>query len=113
VRSCRSTDFAYSFGWEGDEEVPPGSGPVEIDLTDRQPPSCSAAARQDNWCDHCNETSLALPSLVRTSCAFEFPHLRCLSIASSSASSDRGEIPSSRNPGRSPEAVVSICISST
>ena len=28
--------LAYSFGWEGDEEVPPGSGLVEIDLTDRQ-----------------------------------------------------------------------------
>ena len=27
--------LAYSFGWEGDEEVPPGSGLVEIDLTDR------------------------------------------------------------------------------
>jgi uncharacterized protein YndB with AHSA1/START domain len=27
--------LAYSFGWEGDEEVPPGSGLVEIDLIDR------------------------------------------------------------------------------
>jgi uncharacterized protein YndB with AHSA1/START domain len=27
--------LAYSFGWEGDEEVPPGSGLVEIDLMDR------------------------------------------------------------------------------
>src|SRR5215467_15242284 len=26
--------LAYSFGWDGDEEVPPGSGLVEIDLTD-------------------------------------------------------------------------------
>jgi sporulation protein YlmC with PRC-barrel domain len=32
-----------------------------------------------------------------------------LSIASSSSSSDRGEIPSARNPGRFSEAVVSIC----
>src|SRR3954447_11830550 len=24
--------LAYSFGWEGDEEVPPGSGLIEIDL---------------------------------------------------------------------------------
>src|SRR5262249_22591947 len=27
--------LAYSFGWEGDEEVPAGSGLVEIDLIDR------------------------------------------------------------------------------
>jgi hypothetical protein len=40
-------------------------------------------------------------------------HLRCLSIASSSSSSDRGEMPSTRNPGKLSEAVVSICISST
>ena len=26
--------LAYSFGWEGDEEVPPGSSLVEIDLVD-------------------------------------------------------------------------------
>jgi len=27
--------LAYSFGWDGDEEVPPGSGLVEIDLLER------------------------------------------------------------------------------
>src|ERR1700729_4209368 len=27
--------LAYSFGWEGSEEVPPGSGLIEIDLLDR------------------------------------------------------------------------------
>src|SRR5260370_3523731 len=27
--------LAYSFGWDGDEEVPPGSGLAEIDLIDR------------------------------------------------------------------------------
>jgi uncharacterized protein YndB with AHSA1/START domain len=27
--------LAYSFGWEGSEEVPPGSGLIEIDLIDR------------------------------------------------------------------------------
>src|SRR6185437_9547236 len=27
--------LAYSFGWEGDDEVPPGSGLIEIDLIDR------------------------------------------------------------------------------
>jgi uncharacterized protein YndB with AHSA1/START domain len=29
--------LAYSFGWEGNEEVPPGSSLIEIDLIDRQP----------------------------------------------------------------------------
>lgn len=28
--------LAYSFGWEGDDSVPPGSGLVEIDLIDRE-----------------------------------------------------------------------------
>src|SRR5208337_2526885 len=27
--------LAYSFGWDGDEAVPPGSGLVEIDLVER------------------------------------------------------------------------------
>ena len=27
--------LAYSFGWDGSEEVPPGSGLIEIDLIDR------------------------------------------------------------------------------
>jgi uncharacterized protein YndB with AHSA1/START domain len=27
--------LAYSFGWDGDEEVPPGSGLIEIDLIDQ------------------------------------------------------------------------------
>ena len=29
--------LAYSFGWEGDEDVPPGSSLVEIDLIDDAP----------------------------------------------------------------------------
>jgi uncharacterized protein YndB with AHSA1/START domain len=29
--------LAYSFGWEGSDEVPPGSSLVEIDLTDEPP----------------------------------------------------------------------------
>src|SRR5438270_11194051 len=28
--------LAYSFGWDGDEEVPPGSGLIEIDLIDQE-----------------------------------------------------------------------------
>lgn len=28
--------LAYSFGWEGNENVPPGSGLIEIDLLDRE-----------------------------------------------------------------------------
>jgi len=43
----------------------------------------------------------------------EFPHLLGVSIALSSCSSDRGEMPNARNPGTLSEAVVSICISST
>jgi uncharacterized protein YndB with AHSA1/START domain len=27
--------LAYSFGWDGDEEVPPGSSLIEVDLIDR------------------------------------------------------------------------------
>ena len=27
--------LAYSFGWDGDKEVPPGSGLIEIDLVDQ------------------------------------------------------------------------------
>jgi len=42
-----------------------------------------------------------------------FLHLLCLSIASNASSSNRGEMPSTRNPGKLSEAVVSICISST
>jgi hypothetical protein len=40
-------------------------------------------------------------------------HLLRPSIALSSSSSERGEIPSERNPGSLSEAEVSICISST
>jgi uncharacterized protein YndB with AHSA1/START domain len=29
--------LAYSFGWEGGQEVPPGSSLIEIDLIDRDP----------------------------------------------------------------------------
>jgi uncharacterized protein YndB with AHSA1/START domain len=29
--------LAYSFGWDGSEEMPPGSSLVEIDLIDREP----------------------------------------------------------------------------
>jgi hypothetical protein len=57
----------------------------------------------------------AVPHQHRTSppAVAEFSHFLCLSIASSSSSSDRGEMPSTRNPGKLSEAVVSICISST
>ena len=55
---------------DGSREARPRQGVarnrLEIGLRDQtapalQPPSSSAAARRDNWCDHCNETSLALP----------------------------------------------------
>jgi hypothetical protein len=53
------------------------------------------------------------PAYDRCSRGNETLDLLCLSIASSSSSSDRVDIPSARNPGRFPEAVVSICMSST
>jgi hypothetical protein len=43
----------------------------------------------------------------------ETPYLPRSNMVLSSSSSDRGEMPSERNPGRFSEAVVSICISST
>ena len=59
--------------------------------------SITSSAPAYNRCGRGNET-LDLPGL---------------SIASSSSSSDRGEIPRARNPGRFSETAVSICMSST
>jgi hypothetical protein len=57
---------------------------------------CPRRGSHDDRCSHGVETDLFSRS-----------------IASSSSSSDRVEIPSARNPGSFSEAVVSICISST
>jgi uncharacterized protein YndB with AHSA1/START domain len=39
--------LAYSFGWDGSEEVPPGSSLVEIDLME-QPPSADRDLAVEN-----------------------------------------------------------------
>jgi uncharacterized protein YndB with AHSA1/START domain len=55
--------LAYSFGWEGSEEVPPGSSLVEIDLVDRDGgtllrmthsglPNAAQCARHDEGWEH-------------------------------------------------------------
>ena len=75
----------------------------------------------ENWSPRSNSARVAASKPLRTRprqddrrrhrC--ETLHLLRPSIVSSSSSSDRGEIPSERNPGSLSEAVVSICISST
>ena len=37
--------LAYSFGWEGNDEVPPGSGLIEIDLIEHDGARCCATQR--------------------------------------------------------------------
>jgi len=63
--------LAYSFGWEGDEEVPPGSTLVEIDLVDRDGgtllrmthsglPNAAQCARHDRgWAHYLGRLAIA------------------------------------------------------
>ena len=63
--------LAYSFGWEGDEEVPPGSGLVEIDLIDRDggtlvrmthsglPNAAQAAGHGKGWAHYFGRLAMA------------------------------------------------------
>jgi len=63
--------LAYSFGWEGDEEVPPGSGLVEIDLIDRDggtllrmthsglPNAAQCAAHDKGWAYYLGRLTMA------------------------------------------------------
>jgi uncharacterized protein YndB with AHSA1/START domain len=63
--------LAYSFGWDGDEEVPPGSGLVEIDLIDRDggtllrmthsglPNAAQCAAHDKGWAHYLGRLTLA------------------------------------------------------
>jgi uncharacterized protein YndB with AHSA1/START domain len=63
--------LAYSFGWEGNEEVPPGSGLVEIDLTDRDggtllrmthsglPNSAQCASHDKGWAHYLGRLAIA------------------------------------------------------
>jgi uncharacterized protein YndB with AHSA1/START domain len=63
--------LAYSFGWEGDEEVPPGSGLIEIDLIDRDggtllrmthsglPNAAQCASHDKGWAHYLARLALA------------------------------------------------------
>jgi len=63
--------LAYSFGWDGDEEVPPGSGLVEIDLIDRDggtllrmthsglPNAAQCAGHDKGWAHYLGRLALA------------------------------------------------------
>ena len=63
--------LAYSFGWEGNEAVPPGSGLVEIDLIDQDggtllrmthsglPSAAERATHEQGWKHHLERLALA------------------------------------------------------
>jgi uncharacterized protein YndB with AHSA1/START domain len=63
--------LAYTFGWEGSEVVPPGSGLVEIDLIDRDggtllrmthsglPDAAQCAAHELGWIYHLDRLTMA------------------------------------------------------
>jgi uncharacterized protein YndB with AHSA1/START domain len=67
--------LAYSFGWDGDEEVPPGSSLVEIDLIDRDGgtllrmthsglPNAPKCARHDKgWAHYLGRLAMAAAGL--------------------------------------------------
>jgi uncharacterized protein YndB with AHSA1/START domain len=63
--------LAYSFGWEGGTEVPPGSSLVEIDLIERNggtllrfthsglPNAAQCAAHEKGWAHYLNRLAIA------------------------------------------------------
>jgi uncharacterized protein YndB with AHSA1/START domain len=63
--------LAYSFGWDGSEEVPPGSGLVEIDLLDRDggtllrmthsglPSAAQCASHGEGWAHYLARLTMA------------------------------------------------------
>lgn len=63
--------LAYSFGWEGSEAVPPGSGLIEIDLIDRDggtllrmahsglPDPAQCAAHDKGWAHYLGRLAIA------------------------------------------------------
>ncbi|MFI5015767.1 MAG: SRPBCC domain-containing protein [Hyphomicrobiales bacterium] len=63
--------LAYSFGWEGNEEVPPGSSLVEIDLIDRDggtllrmthsglPDAAQCALHETGWAHYLGRLAVA------------------------------------------------------
>jgi uncharacterized protein YndB with AHSA1/START domain len=64
--------LAYTFGWEGSESVPPGSGLIEIDLIDRDggtllrmthtglPDATQCAAHQRGWNHYIGRLAIAV-----------------------------------------------------
>ena len=71
--------LAYSFGWEGDDEVPPGSGLVEIDLLDRDggtlvrmthtglPNAAQCAGHARGWAYYLDRLGVAAAAAIRAS----------------------------------------------
>jgi uncharacterized protein YndB with AHSA1/START domain len=63
--------LAYSFGWDGDEEVPPGSSLIEIDLIDRDggtllrmthsglPNAAKCASHNKGWAHYLGRLAMA------------------------------------------------------
>ena len=63
--------LAYSFGWDGDEEVPPGSSLIEIDLIDRDggtllrvthsglPNAAQCAGHDNGWAHYLDRLAMA------------------------------------------------------
>ena len=63
--------LAYSFGWDGDEEVPPGSSLIEIDLIDRDggtllrmthsglPNAAQSAGHDKGWAHYLGRLAMA------------------------------------------------------
>jgi uncharacterized protein YndB with AHSA1/START domain len=63
--------LAYSFGWENDEQVPPGSGLVEIDLVEQNggtllrmthsglPNAAQCAGHNKGWAHYLNRLAIA------------------------------------------------------
>jgi len=68
--------LAYSFGWEGSEEVPPGSSLVEIDLIDRDggtllrmthsglPNAAQCARHDEGWAHYLGRLGIAATGRV-------------------------------------------------
>ena len=80
--------LAYSFGWDGSEEVPPGSSLVEIDLMEQPPDGTllrlthtglpnagQCASHAEGWANRpgCNRCTLPMSLRPRRRSAISFP----------------------------------------